>query len=681
MSIRSGVVKLVVSMTGKGNAEAKIRGTKAEMDKAGKAAYGLKSAFATAGVAVAAISAGFVAFEAAAREGQKAIRIEEGYLNSFQGSALEAKQAMEGLREATGHAIDDTSLQQSASTLSKLGLTAKDTRDLLALISTAELQATGTVEGVMQAVLKTAEGHTKALEKLGVSINESKVLQDYAESHGKLTRNLTGEDRVAAKLAASLKKLRDLYGNPQSVDAATTNAEKAKADLENKLSDAQVKIARLEAKISETLAGSLTAVDDAARKAIQGEKLTHVAYQQAAALKTLRKMTRGLTDEQVANNAQVAFAVQMMGSYGRQALDQIGKERAINKVKEAQAKVLKRIQKILADTNQEVRAGLNLYESAAYKNMSSVAFGDNPTIEPKATKKPHYYGGGKKKKTADEKWLEGIETADKVRAATGEDPRVTRARITAEVDAEEEAKQRADFESKRKSAESKLRKEEKRRAQERQKDLEKERKLVERLNTQYAGMFATLSSAGSKMKDFSPVISTVFGGLSKGVADFNKASKLTTSTKRVAGYTKAAVGSFEQITKALGLTRKEQAGIEIAVETAMSIADFASGNIPGGAGHAAAAVAWGAVLGTMPSGVANSKGNTGAYRYGASGSSSAASAAASSGSASTGLALGHGSGTTNIYVQGQAIGTAQQMGAVVAGALDEAARSGMGARV
>ena len=110
---------------------------------------------------------------------------------------------------------------------------------------------------------------------------------------------------------------------------------------------------------------------------------------------------------------------------------------------------------------------------------------------------------------------------------------------------------------------------------------------------------------------------------------------------------------------------KNKALVQGGFEAASSLAAFATGNIPGGIGHAAAASMFFALAGKSGGG---KKGGQQATTTGA---------LTAGGGGSSGLSATGGSGAIVVNVQGFALGSAREMGAKMAQTIDQARETGL----
>lgn len=150
-----------------------------------------------------------------------------------------------------------------------------------------------------------------------------------------------------------------------------------------------------------------------------------------------------------------------------------------------------------------------------------------------------------------------------------------------------------------------------------------------------------------------------------------------TGVQKVAGNWKGLKASAPDAISAAGEVagafvdgEKEKAGISALFETAASVASFATGDVVGGAGHAAAALLYGAVAGGIVGGGSSATPSTG------SGAAVGGGDAGTSGSGS-----GSGSTTVNVYFgKGFVVGTPQQVGVGLQTALATVPATGIRAK-
>lgn len=657
MAIRKGKVQLDVRMTGSGNAEAKIKGASDAMGRAGKSAASMRANMVKAGAAVAAVGLAFRALGHEAEEGRKAIRIGQEFSRVYG----DAQGSMERFREAVGHGIDDTSIQAAAANLGKLGLSASRAAELIELASKAQLASTGSLTGALAVAEQTAAGRTRALAKLGVVVNDVQAARRYAAAHGLVYAELTKEQRAAAGAEEAISKLHAKFDDTAPVERQVKSVEKARTTLENAKSDWQIAVSQAEDMAADALTsfgGSLVESFNAAAIAVEG---TGTTMQRAAtALGMLRRNTKGLTASELEQSDSLRQLAISMGEAGRKARQLLIAERARTDAYRDQT---------LAEQQRDRALAASAAMHPGTKGLANALTGAKRDETQTAVPARRIHVGGRPRMSAeDRRWASAaadIHAAAVLARADMAD--WDAAQVAAQVDAEasvahllEAGQAIADtFGPTLAAAADGARTA----ADQIAASMDRIDAATLKLHKNIRGLTGALGDTAGAMSSYSPQISGALGGIAKGVDGYVQADKAGAKAT-------AIIGGMEQVTRALGLNRKTQAGIEIAVQTAMSIASFADGNWGAGIGHAAAAAAWGAALGIAG-------GTSGSAGAGASSAASAASAPRHTG----GHELTAGAGTTNIYVQGAAIGTAQQVGAVVADALGEASRSGMGGRV
>jgi hypothetical protein len=228
-----GQVSLELALTGKDQLTAVLTKADADLSKLAdraKAAAGsateaiaaIKGEVTQTSLSISDISTGFLALksaaETAANKVQQAWAFVEGGVESrniartFEQMVGGHERTLENLREASRGTIDDTELMRLANSMALVGVSSAEMAEVVSG-SFALAAATGRETGQMvDAVLGALRGEMDALQSAGVQVDLTAAYDRLAESLQKTTKELTEQEKAAARSDAVLSQLSDTAG-------------------------------------------------------------------------------------------------------------------------------------------------------------------------------------------------------------------------------------------------------------------------------------------------------------------------------------------------------------------------------------------------------------------------------------------------------------------------------------
>lgn len=216
-------------------------------------ATGVKSTLDLIGSGFSAIQGGIDSLKEAAQS----IDIENAFKRQFK----DATKAMDELRAAADAQLDDTTLQNFAASLRRVGVEADKIQRLVGLAVRAAQEPGRNVGEVLEQIRAgVSSGEAGYLAQLNATVNAEAALKSYAESIGKTTDQLTGQEKAAAAAAISVESLGKVYDgvNPGNSEMAKFN--RLAAEQSNHLDTLKRGALELAQVLAGTLVGAYRAV-------------------------------------------------------------------------------------------------------------------------------------------------------------------------------------------------------------------------------------------------------------------------------------------------------------------------------------------------------------------------------------------------------------------------------------